>query len=271
MDAFLIVIVIYEVELKDSITLRSLTEIAGATTSFPKIFVYDNSSCSKYDNTYDNIISYYHHDSTNAGVGGAYNYACKLAQSKNKKWLILSDQDTHFSFNYFTALTDNIERFPAGKLFCATIRSNNVIVSPTYYFFHKPVSYKKAKAGRFASKWYTVINSALAIEVNKMEEIGGYDEQLPLDYSDHYFFYKYKKRNKFFVMMDCEIAHNLSSYTDETFDKVYNRYKKHCLSTSIYSRKVRSVLPVLWLLIRALKLTFRFSRIDFFRFLIFRR
>jgi GT2 family glycosyltransferase len=271
MNDFLIVIVIYETELKNCLTIQCLVAIKEAVEAFPEVVVYDNSLRSKYDIAYNSIITYYHHDPSNAGVSGAYNYAGKLGREKNKNWLILADQDTKLSVDYFKDLKKSVSEYVGINLFCPTIKSNNVIVSPTHYFFHKPISYEKPIAGKLKSRFKTVINSGLTIELSEMEKIGGYDSRLPLDYSDHYFFSQYKKRNEFFVVLNCEIEHNLSSYSDDTFEKVYSRFEKYAVSTNIYSRKVGSLFPMIWLYSRALKLTYRFSKFDFVKFLVYKK
>jgi hypothetical protein len=99
----------------------------------------------------------------------------------------------------------------------------------------------------------------------------GFDSNLPLDYSDHYFFHKFKRRNKYFVVIDTEILHELSSHSDDVFEAVYRRFKSYYVSTIIYSKKVRSYLPILWLGVRTLKLTCKFLKFDFLKLIILGR
>ncbi len=270
-STFLIVVVIYETSLENSSTLQSLFKIQAHTPDFPDILVYDNSFKNKYNEKYSENITYYKHDVANTGVGGAYNHAAKLAKSINKPWLILFDQDTEINDDYFRELQTSFKAFPDKKLFCPAVRANNKIISPAYYFAYRAFSVNKPKAGILKSSNFTLINSGLVIKLSELEKVGGYDNELPLDYSDHYFFWKYKKRNRNFVVISCENAHNLSSNSDYAFEAVYKRFKIYCTSTVIYSRKVSSLLPLIWLFFRTLKLTLKFSRIEFFNFLLFKR
>ncbi len=267
----LIVVVIYEINLDDSLTLQSLIRIQTLTPDFPNILVYDNSFENKYNEKYSENITYYRHDSTNTGVGGAYNYAAKLANSINKAWLILFDQDTKINDDYLKELQSSFNTFPNEKLFCPNVCANNKIISPSFYFAYRAFSFNEPKSGILKSLNFTLINSGLVIKLSELEKVGGYDNELALDYSDHYFFWKYKKRNRNFVAINCVNLHNLSSNSDYAFEAVYRRFKMYCNSTFIYSQKVHSRLPLLWLFFRTLKLTIKFSTIEFFKFLLFKK
>jgi hypothetical protein len=267
---FLIVVVIYEINIKESLTIQRLIKLQEKLGEVPEILVYDNSLISKHDEKYSRYIRYYKHDNKNGGVAAAYNYAYSLAASIPKKWLILFDQDTNINDNYFPSLFSSISTFSAETLFCATVQSNNRIVSPAYYFAERAFVYKKQKSGLLKTRFYTVINSGLAIQVQEMGGLGGFDKNLPLDFSDHYFFSKYKKRNKNFVVFNCVNHHSLSSDSDVTFDVVFNRFNKYRKSTFIYSNKVKSFFPLVWLTIRTLKLTLKFARLDFIKALLLR-
>jgi GT2 family glycosyltransferase len=267
----LIVVVIYEINLDDSLTLQSLIRIQTLTPDFPNVLVYDNSFENKYNEKYSENITYYRHDSANTGVGGAYNYAAKLANSINKAWLILFDQDTKINDDYLKELQSSFNTFPNEKLFCPNVLANNKIISPAYYFAYRAFSFNKPKSGILKGLNCTLINSGLAIKLSELENLEGYDTELPLDYSDHYFFFKFKKRNRNFVAINCENLHSLSSNSDQTFETVYSRFKKYCISTFIYAKKVDSNVPLLWLFFRTFKLTLKFSKVEFFKFLLFKK
>jgi GT2 family glycosyltransferase len=269
--ASLVVVVIYEIELAESSTLNSLIKLRKNTPNFPEILMYDNSRHAKFDEQFSNYITYYQHDSANNGVGGAYNYAIDLACRVNKEWLILFDQDTDVSDNYFEQLFISINRFPQGNLFCPTVLSNNRILSPAYYFLHRAFTLKQPKPGLLKSRYFTVINSGLAIRLSELQKLGGYDSELLLDFSDHYFFSKYKKRNSNFVVMNCQNQHRLSANSDSTFEAAYKRFKKYAVSAIVYSRKVDSYFPRLWLCLRTLKLTSKFSKVEFIKYLLFKK
>ncbi len=267
----LIVVVIYEANLESSSTLQSLIKFQTYTPDFPEILVFDNSLENNFTAKYLENIAHYKHEPVNTGVGGAYNYAANFAKSINKAWLILFDQDTKISDDYFKELQSSFNTFPNEKLFCPIVRANKKIISPAYYFAYRAFSFNKRKAGILKSSNFTVINSGLVIKLSELEKVGGYDNELPLDYSDHYFFWKYKKRNRNFVAINCENLHNLSSNSDYAFEPVYKRFKKYCVSSIIYSKKVDSYFPLVWLFFRTLKLTFKFSTIKIIKSLLFIR
>lgn len=268
---FLIVVVIYECTLDDSITFQRLLSLKQKTSLFPQILIYDNSLTSQYSGKYLQSIAFYKHNPANGGVAEAYNYALYIGKGEQKEWLVLFDQDTNISNDYFTELEKSIQMYPEQKLFCPIVRSTNKIVSPAYYIAEKAIRLQNAKTGILSCKYYSIINSGLTIQLLEMEKLGGYDRDLPLDFSDHYFFIKYKKRNKHFVVINCENLHSLSADSDEIFEVVYNRFKKFCVSSIIYSNKVHSGLPLVWLSTRAFKLTFKFLRIEFLKFIFVRK
>jgi hypothetical protein len=269
--ALLIVVVIYETNFEDSATLQSLIKLQILAPGLPDILVYDNSIQNKYNEKFSANVAYYKHDPANNGVGGAYNYAAKFGAGLHKQWLILLDQDTDVSPDYFAEFYKALKKFPAEKLFCPTVRANSKIISPVYYFAYRAFGYSKPKTGLLKSRDYTIINSGLAIKLSSLEELGGYDNDLLLDYSDHYFFSKYKKRNQYFVAIDCVNVHSLSANSDNTFEVAHKRFKKFCISSIIYAKKVNSYSPLVWLFFRTLKLTLKFSTIEFFKFLLFKK
>lgn len=271
MNDFLIVVVVYEIELKQSITLQRLFSIFESKSINVDLLVYDNSKQSTYQGEHAGDVRYYKHDAENSGVAGAYNYALKLATQLDKKWLVLFDQDTTISNNYFSALSSGMQRYPQEKLFCATVVSYNTIVSPAYFFAERAFVLKAPKTGLLQSKCFTVINSGITVSVPELKALGGYDADLPLDFSDHNFFRKYKKANKTFVVIDAENSHNLSAHADVDFDVVFKRFKIYAQAAKIYASKVGNIFPKVWLWIRAMKLSFKFKDSAFVSCLISKR
>lgn len=270
MDNLLIVIVIYETIITNSNTIQSLIKVKQHTQNLPDILLYDNSKRKQaFSNNDDDLdlIKYYFHDENNSGVAGAYNYACKLAIEKNKKWLTIFDQDTTLEKDFFTELYSAISESNE-LLFAPTVKTNGVIVSPSFYLLHKSIIYKNRKLGKkMNSSDYSVINSGLTISVEYLQKNGGFDAELPLDYSDHYFFYKYKKSQPSFYILNCCLQHNLSSYQQLTYEESLTRFRKYVGFTKIFSQKVKSKLPLFWLMLRALKLTVRYKKIEFVKHL----
>lgn len=261
----LIVVVLYEIDIENSITLLQLFRLKLTSSKFPEILIYDNSKQPRLKDRDHDKITYYYHNIENAGVAGAYNYALSLSKACQKDWLILFDQDTQISDKYFEELQKNVLTYPEHNLFCPTVISYNKIISPALYFAEKTFKLKSIEAGIKRAKNYTVINSGLLVRVSELDALGGYDSDLPLDFSDHLFFHNYKKRNHSFVLINCSVKHSLSSYSDVKFDVVLKRFKLYRRSSIIYARKVGSPYPVVWLAMRALKLSIKFAKIDFFK------
>lgn len=270
-NKFLIVVVIFECDFDDSITLQRLSLRRQKVWCFPDILIYDNSPRSRFSEKYLQTIAFYKHDPANNGVAGAYNYALEVGKNEQKEWLMLFDQDTNISDTYFDEMEKCLEIYPQQTLFCPIVRSGNSIVSPTYYVAEKPIKPRRLKPGLLKTKFYTIINSGITIQLRELDSLGGYDSDLPLDLSDHNFFRKYKKKHEKFVLIDAVNLHDLSSESDITFDAVYSRFKKYYNSVQTYSDKIHSVFPLLWLWVRVVKLTLKFTRFDFLKFILFKK
>ncbi len=268
---FLIVVVIYECVIEESITFKKLLAIREKVCSFPEILIYDNSHNSQFSVKYLQSVAFYKHNQANGGVAGAYNYALSLGKIERKEWLILFDQDTDLSLDFFERLERSLLLYPQQELFCPIVLSAGKIVSPTYYLLEKAIKPKRLNTGLVNSLYYTVINSGLTIKLGLMESLGGYDDDLPLDLSDHNFFRKYKKENKKFVLTEVVNLHDLSSESDTSFEKVYGRFKKYYSSSLIYSHKIHNPFPLFWLCLRAIKLTFKFNTFEFVKFLFVKK
>ncbi|MGE6218108.1 hypothetical protein ACLH0F_21040, partial [Aeromonas media] len=75
----------------------------------------------------------------------------------------------------------------------------------------------------------SVINSGLMIPTSIFEKIGGYNQDIKLDFSDVYFIEKYKENNNNLVLLPVELIHSLSG--DEGYDKAreLHRFKYYCI------------------------------------------
>jgi len=206
---FLACVVLYEQVIEKCITLHSLNR--SLKKQFPlDVVLYDNSPVQQ-ENTanikalFDNLNIYYITDPSNPGVAKAYNEAAKIAEQAGKKWLFLFDQDTDINESFMEQVRVSIGQNPRINLFCPVIKSRDVIISPTFILtiLQKTLIPTRFATGIQQSKNYTLINSGLVINCKEFKLLGGYDEELRLDFSDHYFFYKYKKRNIFFLYSPC--------------------------------------------------------------------
>ncbi len=261
----LVCIVLYKQNLADSTTFATLCRTAGEENL--SVLVYDNSPqpqiAGNIKATGTNATFYYHHNGLNSGVAGAYNYSARLAKELNKKMLLFFDQDTCIAEEYFTKMLANINNHGDINLFCPIVISGRKIISPSKYLLGRAFAIKKMQPGVKTAAPFSIINSGLAVNLEEFEKIGGYDTQLQLDFSDHYFFYKFKKSNRQFCVADVLLSHQLSTFTDKKADKVLSRFNIYAAAAKIFSRKTKSFLPLAWAALRGLKLSFQYKKISF--------
>jgi GT2 family glycosyltransferase len=211
LNEIFIVLVLYKKNLNNSETISCLVEIKEFNF---QILIYDNSPDSQYTNeyfAYYNLNVHYVSNTDNPGLSTAYNYALKQANLENKKWLLLLDQDTRLTAEYFNE-------------FSKLILSNNSIVSiiprVNNFYNDKPISPSKMFFGMFCrplniesgiiSKNITAINSGTFLNINFLNEINGFNNLFKLDYLDHWYFREIHKRNYSVYLMNTFILQELS-------------------------------------------------------------
>ena len=97
----LIIIVLYNTKLLSSPSYCSLS----GQISVDSFFIFDNSPEPMISEDEVNTTGVmYEHDRTNPGLGHAYNTGARIASKLGKKWILLADQDTIFSTDFFSFL-----------------------------------------------------------------------------------------------------------------------------------------------------------------------
>lgn len=261
----LFVIVLYKVKLEKSSSYVSLTECLKHTGKKGNLYVYDNTPVQQeidYLNPYWNIE--YIHDSNNSGISIAYNRAARYAESCDKKWLLFADQDTNFGKYYLKELVDKIECNLNINIFCPILETKNgVIVSPSRLVFMRGCPIKNLKTGIFPLKNISIINSGLCVSLDAFSKAGGYNENIKLDFSDHYFVSKLSKHNSHFCIVADNIQQDLSTFSDSHV-KVVNRFRFYCNGAKYFLGKNNLFSLPIACTLRMLKLTYKYKDIRFF-------
>ncbi len=265
-DDILLIIVLYNISLVESPTFMSLTKsLANYPEKQVDLFVYDNSPVSIYQNEIlNNWKIHYIHDPSNPGVSKAYNEGFKLGKKLNKKWLMLLDQDTQFAVNSFSKYSEAIEHNPNLSLIAPILISENRdIYSPCLYRFKRGFPLKNIQLGLQEINNKSVLNSGLLIRVDMFEKVGGYNENLKLDFSDFDFLDRYRKLNSSFYIIDVECVHDLSS-TEDDLNKALKRFNRYCISAKILAKVNFDTFILMGItLFRSYKLSIKFKNISF--------
>ena len=249
----LIVVVIYKQKIIESNTIRSL--IINNYLKDADILVYDNSPYVQEIPELKDVKVIYKHDKLNLGVSKAYNYACRLGEKMNKEWILIYDQDSFLPKNSLEAYLKALRELSQGifiiapKLYC-----KSKLLSPCKYAFHRGFHLKAIDGGLIKIKNISLLNSGLLLNINAIKQVGYFDENL-FDYSDHDFICRFSKKHNKAYIMDLNIQHSLSTYKNKNYVETATRLNMLRNSTLYYSKKHRTLFPIIWLMLRSLKLS----------------
>jgi hypothetical protein len=152
--------------------------------------------------------------------------------------------------------------------FSPIVVSNKIIISPSSFYLGRPWVKKNIESGVVVTKNHSIINSGSIIRVKEFKRLGGYESSLPLDFSDHYFFCKYKQDNSYFFVMPVYLQHELSTFFDKEYNKVYKRFKIYCKAAVFFSHNTKNIAALFWAFLHAVKLSLVYRRFSFIKYAI---
>lgn len=233
------------------------------------LFIYDNSPIPAHskDEFADCEIEYVS-NITNPGVSKAYNEGSLYAIEKEYDWLIFLDQDTDFGDgDYFNFLVDSIKRYPKESLFVPLVRSyGGELMSPSVFGFRKKVDIVN---GINTFRNFTFINSGICVSLPLFRAVGGYNERVFLDYSDHQFCERCRIRCNSFVALNYVLKQD---YSDEICDlsRAKKRFETFCVGAINF--ETASLFTKFYIVFEVLKhtcsLTFKYKSSAFLKILV---
>jgi GT2 family glycosyltransferase len=241
MKEILPVIVLYRTKLTESNAFLSISANKNLKRFISQLFVYDNSPESPAEpdlgkNADLEVI--YVSDTSNPGVSAAYNAAVRRATAGGFKRVLLFDQDTYVPDDFFETLFDAIRNAGSQVLFAPTLLNDSLIFSPCRFRLNRgfPLE-KKLAPGVFSLQEYVPVNSGLCVTVEAYNRAGGYDERIPLDFSDFDFVERLKRAGlQEFVVTSSDCRHSLANVDDQALGSLLNRFRYFCLGAYYYER-----------------------------------
>ncbi|PTB96812.1 hypothetical protein C9994_05720 [Marivirga lumbricoides] len=269
------VVVTYNSLFHASDTMRSLDLSLQKINKNLDILIYDNSPINQkeyYDKlTLDRFNITYFSDLSNSGVSTAYNEAAKIAKERDKKWVLLLDQDTNFSTNIFEAYFDAIfKNSHEIKLFVPILKlEDGRIFSPSRYKLKRGFMIKNISPGIHSLKSLSPVNSGMLIDIEAFFEVGGYNEKVWLDFSDFQFIERFRKKFKSFCVLDSigyqDFSNENINFTDAlTRFRIYCDCVIHCEKKGLLDRMIYFALTFS----RAVSLSLKYKKIDFILLLL---
>ncbi|RHB40468.1 glycosyltransferase [Enterocloster aldenensis] len=205
MDTYKVVaaLVIYNRRIEESITYRNIKEFLNINID---LLVVDNSEI-KTDNILfckKNNIRYISMNG-NKGLSKAYNIA--VDANLDRDVIILLDDDTEISEEYFTELFDGIIKHPDVDIFAPFIYGQDgVLYSPNEFHFLKNHLISSPNQD-IKQENFNAIASCLAIRMRVFDNYR-FNEILFVDQVDQYFFCEQRKRGKKFEKLNVKITQN---------------------------------------------------------------
>lgn len=261
------ILVIYKELITDSLTYNTLSLSLNSVNVKLDLYIYDNSPADFFQVNNSDIISpfniIYIRDVTNPGVSKAYNQGALYAKQSNKKYILLLDQDTKFPIHTINAYFEALNKYPNHKIFAPTLISKFGIISPGKSLLcRSSVETKILNSGINGLKNKSLLNSGLVIDLALFQSVNGFNEKIPLDFSDTYFIKIIQNKIKEFVLIDLKCQHSLST-ENVKYENVLHRFKYYCLGVIEYSKISNSFWVYTWAFFRTFKLAIKFRKLDF--------
>ena len=267
-----IVIVIYKINISDCITLKSI--LCAEHINNINVLIYDNSPTdNKVDfdfflkNNKSNYLDFiYYSDKENPGVSKAYNYAASIAKKMQYDWILILDQDSKLPTNTFKEYKNCILCFPEISVIAPMLVSNKSIISPSIFKYRRGFLPNKIFPGIQSLKRFSPLNSGLMIRLNLYLSVDGYNENVPLDYSDFAFIEKIKKVVNIFYLLPIKFEHKLSVFEKKSFESSIFRFMCLCKgSLNSCLTNLDFFYTYLMLFRRASALTIRYKNFIFYK------
>ncbi len=200
------IVVVYQKTLQEVPSLGILNEALNQGM-LNELIIYDNSHDEQTPYVINPLI-HYAHNRHNVGLAKAYNYALARANQRKDNLLLLLDQDTEVPMSYLSSLTQvDITHQVAACL--PLINSGGYQISPIYVDQYIGKESKNVPVGATTTP-LMAINSGATISIRALNEIDGFNEEFPLDYLDHWLFWRLSQLKKVFLVMDQTLEHDLS-------------------------------------------------------------
>jgi hypothetical protein len=218
-----IIIVLYKTSLEDSLSFQTLQKNISCLRIKYRLLLYNNSPEIVIPQSENYIVV---NATKNDMLLGAYNYALKQAVDNNCKWLLLLDQDTSLTIEYFEALNYVLPTTNAAAIIPKLKCGQKHLAPEMYSSTLGPWGILKdiTKSGIIKDKTIAALNSSALLSIKALQSIGGFPNEFPLDMLDICVFYKLSKDKNEFYLLDVELQHDLSvlDYAGKMTHKRYN-------------------------------------------------
>jgi GT2 family glycosyltransferase len=225
-SSVLAVVVVYNCEFSQSASVSSLFQLLDENPESANHFsvvLYDNSPKPQSPPTPRGFPIHYVHDPSNGGLATAYNFALRRAESEEREWLLLLDQDTSVTRAFISELVESAETLHAqpevaaivpkllvqGKVHSPAIPFTDLMrrqfLPPPQAFAHEVVGVQPQPLFAY--------NSGSTLRIAALRLIGGFPAEFWLDFLDHAVFHALMVNGYRVYVMLAMLTHD-ASYSD---------------------------------------------------------
>lgn len=241
----------------------------SGTSKSLNVYIFDNTVIQKKNEEpyFEKINIKYLAFGENMGISKSYNYLVDVASNEGFEWIVFLDQDTRLSLDFYHKYIETISELNLKKVDIAVpiVKSGTKILSPSLYKNYR-TKLLDSIPSIICLNDYSAINSGLLINCEFFSKVGGYNEELFLDFCDHDFFFKIKQYRKSIFVIDTELQQDFSAETD-SMDKALTRYKLFIKDLNSFKRN-RNQLVLLFLvdIPHLLKLLLKYKSLKFLKY-----
>ncbi len=205
----LIIIVLYKTKLDKSLSYKSLNSslLDYDNVIFEKLIFNNSSSIHIEDIEGLEIVN----SAENQKLNGAYNHALQIANKIDADWILLLDQDTELTKDYFEKLTDFLLSNKDKDIVNVVPRlvSGKQHISPHRLSFFQTIRKETVETGTY-NQHLVALNSVSLHRVSFLNNIGGFSSLFPLDLLDYWVSYRVYSAKKKIYLLDVSLSHDLS-------------------------------------------------------------
>lgn len=201
--------------LTESLTIQGLLQ---AFSCYPElhdslsVLIWDNSPTPLKD---PEVLSpfTYKHSQENLGVSGAYNRAMKIAEAMSCQWLLLLDQDTAIPADFLPQMSKLGSKFlnkPDIAAIVPFLVDGDRTLSPFKVLFKRLKPLHRPFEGVYAGE-ASAANSGTLMRIDALQQIGGFNEDFWLDFSDVVVFHLLHQHGKqIYIAGDLQLNHKIA-------------------------------------------------------------
>ena len=236
-----IVLVLYQQKLTECESYATLSECL----SDPKVglFIYDNSPQAHTDLLMQRDNVCYIHNKDNPGLAQAYNSGAEWLRACGGSLLLLLDQDTVIPMSFVQSLLAlSHEELEGVGAVVPVVYSSGQQISPVFSQQYVSASRTFPEVGTTDQR-VMAINSGTALTPAGLTALGAFNQQFPLDFLDHWIFWRLNQAHLKISVLPQRLKHDLSvlDYSRVSVQRYESIISAETLFYTVYDREKREL------------------------------